>query len=285
MKILKLFAVIVVIAGAIFGLIKLIKEPPKTDEGSRPDPYTYKTIMQQINDLKGVQTWNNTTFDKILANIENNKQWLDDSQYRSLKHDLDNTALRRLDVMLLTEYAKQNCNGNVVKTLYNSVQHIVDKMGAAAMTLDDDKIIDRHANIYSMYGFALSAHVPAANFSFANSSWTNFETHANSVKSKAQSYRSSAIYRDFLSDKPVFVNGLSNNTITRKLNTARGNHDNKVCADIKAKYNAQPITEANRDRLNNVLTKFQREFPSSDVYNTLLNYYMDYCDKLWEQQN
>lgn len=285
MKILKLFAVIVVIAGAIFGLIKLIERPPVDDDGPRPDPYTYNKIMEQINSLKGVQTWNNTTFDTILANIENNKQLLTDSQYRSLKHDLDNTALRRLDAMLLTEYAKQNCNGNVVKSLYASVQHIVAKMGAAAKTLDDDKIIDRHATIYTYYSFALSAHVPAANFSFANSSWTNFETHANSVKSKAQSYRSSAIYRDFLSDKPVFVNGLSNNTITRKLNTARGNHDNKVCADIKAKYNAQPITEANRDRLNNVLTKFQREFPSSDVYNTLLNYYMDYCDKLWEQQN
>lgn len=285
MKILKLFAVIVVIAGAIFGLIKLFKNPPVDGGGPIDVPYTYKTIMEDINDLKGVQTWNDSTFDKILANIETQKQWLTDSQYRSLKHDLDNTALRRLDAMLLTEYAKQNCNGNVVESLYKSVQYIVAKMGQEAKTLDDDKIIDRHANIYSMYGFALSAHVPAANFSFANSSWTNFETHANSVKSKAQSYRSSAIYRDFLSDKPVFVNGLSNNTITRKLNTARGNHDNKVCADIKAKYNAQPITEANRDRLNNVLTKFQREFPSSDVYNTLLNYYMDYCDKLWEQQN
>lgn len=285
MKILKLFAVIVVIAGAIFGLIKLIVGPPVIEPGPRPDPYAYKTIMQQINSLKGVQTWNNTTFDTILANIENHKQSLDGSQYRSLKHDLDNTALRRLDAMLLTEYAKQNCNGNVVKSLYDSVQHIVAKMGQEAKTLDDDKIIDRHATIYTYYSFALSAHVPAANFSFANSSWANFETHANTIKKQAQTYRSSAIYRDFLSDKPVFVNGLSNNTITRKLNTARGNHDNKVCADIKAKYNAQPITEANRDRLNNVLTKFQREFPSSDVYNTLLNYYMDYCDKLWEQQN
>lgn len=285
MKILKLFAVIVVVAGAIYGLTLIPDIGEETDPVPPVDRYAYDTILQQIDGLKSAQTWDNAKFDKILSNIENSKKSLTDTEYRTLMHDLDNTALRRLDAMLMTEYAKQNCSANVIKSLYNSVQHIPAKMGNIAKTLDDDKIIDRHANIYTIYSFVLSSHGAAANFSFANSTWTNFETHANGVKSKAQTYRGGTIFRDFLSDKPVFINGLSNNAINSKLNTARAKHDNNVFAAIKAAYNAQPVTTVNRDKLNTVFEKFQREFPSSDVYNSFLAYYMDYCDKLYEQQN
>lgn len=285
MKILKLFAVIVVVAGAIYGLTLIPDIGEETDPVIHVDRYAYDTIQQQIDGLKSAQTWDNAKFDKILSNIENSKKSLTDTEYRTLMHDLDNTALRRLDAMLMTEYAKQNCSYNVINSLYSSVQHIPTTMGDIAKTLDDDKIIDRHANIYTIYKFVLSSHAAAANFNFAKSTWNNFEAHANSVRNTARNYLGGPIFRDFLRGKDVFTKGLDNSTINSKLNKARAKHDNNVFADIKRAYNAQPFTIENRDKLNTVFEKFQREFPSSDVYNSFRDYYVEYCDKLNEQQN
>ncbi|MBO5972477.1 MAG: hypothetical protein J6Q07_05670 [Alistipes sp.] len=286
MKILKLFAVIVVVAGAIYGLIQLPDREEETGPVIHVDHYTYDAIQQQIDGLKSAQTWDNAKFDKILSNIENSKKSLTDTEYRTLMHDLDNTALRRLDAMLMTEYAKQNCSANVINSLYSSVQHITTTMGRdIAKTLDDDKIIDRHANIYTIYYFVLSSYDATANFIFANSTWNNFESHANSVRNEARNYRGRPIFSDFLSDKPVFINGLDDRTINSKLNKARAKHDNNVFAAIKAAYNAQPFTIVNRDKLNTVFEKFQREFPSSDVNNSFVTYFMEYCEKVEEQQN
>lgn len=281
MKILKLSLIFLATLAVVVGALWLTMGG-SSGTASPAQNDLYDRLSKEIPaQWQNMTPWSREAYDNTRTDLNQKKDadLLTIDQCSLLEDLLRNNAINRLFELAKEEFAKADCQADIVRT-YNSEAKRLNAERA------DKERLQKLCSIYTLYtnirNFVKSSLTYTPHFD--GERWTSLDTHRDNALRKAQGYRSNALYTEFLSHINGFAEGLTDAAVRSKVEKGRTRYYTMLSNRIIEHFQAMSDpTSADADKLESIYNTFRREYPQGS--SALYAFYRQFRSKANSKQN
>ena len=231
MKAIKLLLAFVLILGVVVGALYLTGAMGGDDESGGSDPETFKNLSALIDDEWNSVEWNSDLYNKSLMRIEQNEIKLGTGGMNTLIDQLNERAIPKLHTAMMGEFAKSNCDNNIIQSLYKDLEKL-KKTGRTENT----KFAEM-TGTYNVYQKALNFCSKAISFDPGNgTSWVPLNTQKQNYIQTRGNIQKDPYYKNIQNIKRI-ADGL--NGLDARMNAAAVKFSGAVADRIYNYYSKQ----------------------------------------------
>ena len=281
MKILKLslifLATLVVVVGALWltmGGTSGTASPAQND--------LYDRLSKEIPaQWQNMTPWSREAYDNTRTDLNQKKdaELLTIDQCSLLEDLLRNNAINRLFLLAKEEFAKPDCQADIVRAFNNEAKRLNAERADKERLQKLCSIYTLYTNIRKFVGSSLT-YTPR----FDGERWTSLNTHRDNALRQAQAYRSNALYTEYLSHIDGFAEGLTDATVRNKVEKGRARYYAALSNRIIEHFESiKSPTSDDADKLKSIYNAYRREYPQGS--SALFSFYRKFQSEAGSEHN
>lgn len=261
MKLLKQILILIVFAGAIFGVFTFVTKDNAVVNTAALSAGNHEQLLAEIDrDWKDLSNWDEETYNRnmTMVNQSLNANIINDLDSRTLKDRINKSAYQKCVAAMNREFGKADCDASKLADNFAGLQTILmNERGLAS----NSQIVDI-TKVYNLYNRIIAFNNKSFNmsprFNGNNSTWNSWTGHQDRIISQMNEFVNDPIYQNRLKGITAIAEISKTHS---KLADARSKYydqlDNEMCSYYRSKLNdinnmSESLADGGQSERNNL---------------------------------